>query len=220
MEFDNLLQENNLKVLLYGKSARGKTRDACVISLTLSAAGYDVLYLDTEAEGSVTMVNLIENGEFEEDDVSNITYERVGDYSDLMDYLDPSVQEKYCLIVVDTMDHKHTYALSEVSAAKMKADVEWNEYAQIYAAEKDMMEMIGDPYCNILCTMDPESGKRDKAKGVQTNIHGYFSVVIEKIKTADGWGGKIENWVGRSELIDTQSPNPEKAVIEAIEKRC
>jgi hypothetical protein len=219
MEYEELLEQSNLKVLLHGKSARGKTYDAARVGLEVSGEGHSVLYLDTESEGVTTMVNLIESGDYEESDVENIEYNQVEDLGDLMDYLEPTTMENYDLVVIDTLDHKHTYALKAVTDAKRSQDADWQEYAAIYAQEKEVMERIGDPNCHILCTLDPESGKGDKAKGVQTNINGYFSIVIKKKKTVDGWAGEIENWVGRSDLMGSQTDNPYKGVTDAILER-
>lgn len=218
MEYDDLLSQSKLKVLLEGKSGRGKTRTACKVVLEILDNGNDVLYLDTEAEGSETIVNLIEDGDYSEDVVENLQYERVENYEDLVEAM--SRAEDYDLMVLDTLDHKHSYVLKAVTDAKRDADADWNEYATIYSEEKELMNTLGDPDTNIIATLDPDSGKRDKPKGAQTNIRGYFSAVIELRKQGDGeWGHKIINWVGKSDWIGKAHPELVEGITEEIEKR-
>ena len=220
MDLEELQLKDNITILEYGKSARGKTYDACRVALELSGDGYDVLYADTESQGSTTLYQLVTSGDYDESHLENIDYHEVGGYSDLMELLEPSNTEDYCLVVIDTLDHKHSYVLKAVTDAKRESDAEWQEYARIYSEEKEVMERIGNANTNILCTLDPESGSSDKPKGAQTNIHGYFTVVIRKIKTGDGWASEIENFVGDTSLIGSQATNVYRKITEEVDKRC
>lgn len=221
MEFSELKSSSHVKSLLWANSGRGKTYNSCHTALDVADKGRRVLYIDTEAEGSSTMVRLIESDEtdYTKDTVENIEYQQVDSYEELMNYLDPDegCHDEFDLIVVDTLDHKHTYALKAVTDAKQESDADWNEYAAIYSAEKQVMECIGQPETNILACIDPDSGKHDKPKGAQTNVKGYFTIVVQLTK--DGtqeWGYKILNYVGRSDLIGGQDPN--KDIHEQISK--
>lgn len=218
MEYSDLLQQSKLKVLLEGKSGRGKTLTACKVGLELLDSGHTVLYLDTEAEGSETLVNLIDQGEYDEGVVENLDYVRCDDYNSLNEHL--AKAGGYDLMVVDTLDHKHSYVLKAVTDAKRDADADWNEYAQIYSEEKELMNNLGDPDTNIIATLDPDSGKSDKPKGAQTNIRGYFSAVVEMRKQGEGdWGHKILNWVGKSDWIGKAHPHFPEPIVDEVEKR-
>lgn len=218
MEFSELKKKSNLKVLLEGQSGSGKTLSASKVALEVMESQGDVLYLDTEAEGSETMVNLIEDGDYSEDVVQNLTYERVESHSDFKDNL--SRMGDYDLIVLDTLDHKHSFVLKAIADAKRDGDADWNEYPQIYGEEKELMRMVGDPESNIVATLDPNSGSDDKPKGAQTNIGGYFSAVIETRKKGDGeWGHKITNWVGKSDWIGKAHPHFPKVVADEMTER-
>lgn len=200
MEYEEIKKRANLKVLLRGKSGRGKTLNSVEIALILSKEGFDVLYVDTEQEGSTTIVELVESGEYGEDDVRGIEYVNAESYSDLMGYIDTDNQKKYDLVVVDTLDHKHSFAIKKVTDER-KPDANWNQYPSIYDAEKQVMERLAKPKTNILATLDPESGSMDKPKGAQTNIHGYFTVVIDLRKNGDDWNNVVRNYVGNSDVI-------------------
>lgn len=199
MEFQELKRKSHAKVLLRGKSSRGKTYNACLIVIKLLEKGADILYIDTESEGSTTIVHFIEDGEYPKDIVENLDYIQVDDYGSFMDALES--QSDYDLVVVDTLDTKHSYVLKHVTDAKTKAGADWNEYPKIYSEEKELMDKIGKPTTNILATLDPDSGKMDKPKGAQTNVHGFFNTVIDLKKTGDDWTNKVINFVGRSDLI-------------------
>jgi len=205
MKYEELKAKSNHKLLFYGPSMRGKTRTASTIALELSKEGVPVKYVDTESEGSSTMVNLIEQGDYSEDDVENLDYCIVDSYEGLTSEIseEGGAQDKYGLIVIDTLDHKHTFALKEVTDKKVKSDADWNEYPAIYSAEKQIMEIISKPDTNFLCTFDPESGGSDKPKGAQGNILGFFSVVVRLEKGDEEYAGTIENWIGRSDVVDT-----------------
>lgn len=205
MELSELKEKSYTKTLLKGESGRGKTYTATEIAMKVSEMGGDVLYLDTESEGTTTMLNLIEAGKYDEDGIENIDYERIDTYNDFKQYLENDTSE-YDLVIIDTLDHKHSFVIKAVTDAKRKADADWNEYATIYSEEKEVMESIAKPDCHILATIDPESGKSDKPKGAQTNVDGYFSIVVEMKKSSDGWKNVVRNYVGESQKIG-KSPN-------------
>lgn len=219
MKFQDLKRQSNTKILLRGKSGRGKTNAASKIALRVSRNGGKVLYLDTEAEGSTTMVSLVENGEFEESDVENLTYKRIESYDNLMEQISEDNQEKHDLIVVDTLDSKHTFALEKVTNSKMASNADWNQYPAIYSREKQVMETLGKPKCNILCTLDPDSGKMDKPKGAQTNIHGFFTVVMDMTKNGDSWGNVTRNFVGRGDWIGKKVPDVDEVLADEVLQR-
>lgn len=217
MDIKELRQKSNTKVLLRGKSGRGKTKTCCDIVIELLNDGMDVLYVDTESEGANTLVNKIDSDGLDEDIVSNLEYIQISSYQELEDVL--GKQSSYDLMVIDTLDHKHTMALKGVTDAKRKSDADWNQYPQIYSAEKEIMDKIGNPKTNIIATLDPDSGKIDKPKGTQTNIHGYFGIVIDLQKSGDEWTNKIVNWVGRSDIIGASADNLVEAISAEIKER-
>lgn len=218
MEFEELKQQSNLKILLEGPSGRGKTINSVRTALEILADGGSVLYIDTEAEGSETFVNLIEDGDYDEGVVNNLEYVRVSSYSNLVEAMNGAGE--YDLMIVDTLDHKHSYVLKAVTDAKRGSDADWNEYPQIYSEEKELMASLGDPDTNVIATLDPNSGKRDKPKGAQTNIRGFFSVVIELRKQGEGeWAHKILNWVGKSDWIGKAHPEFPQVLAEEIKER-
>lgn len=223
MDFQELKQKSQLKVLLRGKSGRGKTYRASDIALRVSREGGDVLFIDTEAEGSTTLVNLVESetNDYGPEDVENIEYVQAENYDDLIEHLDPESgrHDEYDLVILDTVDHKHSYVLKHVTDAKRDSGADWQEYASIYAEEKEVMEKIGKPRTNILCTLDPESGGMDKPKGSETNVHGYFSVVVDLMKNGDEWGNKIRNWVGLERAIGVQADNLNEKIVEEVTER-
>jgi hypothetical protein len=199
MEFSELKGESSQRVLLRGKSGRGKTRTCCEIALEMMSEGYTVKYVDTENEGSNTLVTLVEQQDYEKDVVENLDYHRVESYEDMKSIM--SDAEDYNLLIFDTLDHKYSYVLKAVTDARTSGDVDWSEYPKIYSEEKEFMDSLTKLDVNLLATLDPESGKTDKAKGVQANVHGYFSTVIDLYRDGDDWTHKVENWVGRSDLI-------------------
>lgn len=219
MQFKKLKQQSNIKVLLEGKSGRGKTMTSVKTAIHLLSEGHSVLYIDTESEGSETFVNLIEDGDYEKSIVENLEYCRADDYNALVEAINRS--EDYDLMILDTIDHKHSYVLKAVTEAKRDSDADWNQYPQIYSEEKELMSALGNPDTNIIVTLDPDSGKRDKPKGAQTNIRGYFSVVVELRKQGEGeWGHKILNWVGRSDWIGKAHPEFPDVLGSEISERC
>lgn len=205
MEFEDLKRKSNQTILLYGPTMRGKTMSCSRIALGLASEGVPVKYVDTESEGSSTMVTLVERGEFEEEDVQNIEYVVVDTYDELVNEIseDNGVHDEFGLVVIDSLDHKHSFALKKVTDAKMKSEADWNEYPAIYSTEKQIMEIISKPQTNVLATLDPDSGSEDKPKGAQTNIKGYFSIVIELQRGDEKYAGTIENWIGRDDVIMT-----------------
>lgn len=220
MEYDKLKSKSVKKILLRAKSGRGKTITAAKVSLEVSKAGGEVLYVDTEAEGSTSMVALVEDEstDYTPGDVDNIEYVRADSYTDLMEniHAQDGRHTEFDLIVVDTLDHKHSYVLKHVTDAKREAGADWNEYAAIYSEEKEMMEQIGKPKTNILATLDPESGSMDKPKGAQTNIHGYFTAVIDLKKNGDEYSNSVRNWVNRDDLIGNAISNLDDAVTKEL----
>lgn len=219
MDFQELKKQSNLKVLFQGPSGFGKTHSTCKVVLELLDDGKEVLYIDTESEGSETLINLIEGGEYDESVVEGLDYVRADDYDTLTEAINKGGD--YDLMVVDTLDHKHSYVLKAVAGAKRDSDADWNEYPQIYSEEKELMNILGDPETNVIATLDPNSGKADKPKGAQTNIQGYFSAVVELRKQGDGdWGHKILNWVGKSDWIGKAHPEFPEVVAEEIKERC
>lgn len=223
MELHELKRQSNIKVLLRGKSGRGKTYRAVTVALNVCHEGGEVLYIDTEAEGSTTMVSLVEDPEtrYDEDTISTLDYRQCESYEEIMGLVDKDngIQEQFDLIVVDTLDHKHSYVLKHITDAKREAGADWNEYAQIYSEEKEFMEEIGKPKANVLCTVDPDSGSMDKPKGAQTNIHGYFTAVIDLTKEGDGWSHKIRNWVNKGDAIGAKHPNLTAKLTEEVLER-
>jgi len=200
MEYEELKKKSTYKVLLKGPSGTGKTMNAVRAALEVANAGGKVLYVDTESEAAGTIVRFIEDGYFGPEVVENIEHELVSSGDRFLELLDSSVQEDYDLVVYDTLDNKHTYALKDVTDAKMKANADWNEYAVIYDYEKQLMEEMGKPECVIIGCLDPESGKKDKPKGCQTNIDGFFSTVLSLSNPVRNGEQVhevyIENWVG------------------------
>ena len=223
MELQELKQKSNSKILLRGESGSGKTNRACKLALRVSREGGDVLYVDTEAEGSTTMVNLVESQDapYDESDLANVEYVQAGSYGELMDNIGNSDgrQAAFDLVVVDTLDHKHSYVLKHVTDAKRESGADWQEYASIYAEEKELMEQIGKPEANIVATLDPSSGGMDKPKGAQTNVHGYFTIVLDLMVTEDDYKNKIRNWVGHGDKRGVMHPNLIDKLTEVIMNR-
>jgi cellulose biosynthesis protein BcsQ len=125
MEYEKLKSKSVKKVLLRAKSGRGKTLTAARVALEVSRMGGEVLYVDTEAEGSTTMVALVEDKEtdYEPEDVENIQYVRADSYTDLMEniHAQDGRHTEFDLIIVDTLDHKHSYVLKHITDAKRDA---------------------------------------------------------------------------------------------------
>lgn len=214
MDFEELKKKSRTKVLFRGRSGNGKTKTSCEIVLDVLEKGGDVKYIDTESEGSSTLVNLIEERGIDHSITENLEYKQVNSYEEFTEEIED--QEPWDLVVIDTLDHKHSFALKGVTDAKMESDADWNEYAQIYSAEKEIMEKLGKPDTNIIATLDPDSGKMDKPKGAQTNVHGYFSIVVDLNKSGDEWTNKIANWVGKGRYIGASADNLEDAVSNEI----
>lgn len=217
MKLDELKSKSNEKVLLRGKSGRGKTDTSCRIVVELLRQGADVLYVDTESEGANTIVKIVESGDYDENVVENLEYVQVSTYDALTQALER--QSEVDVMVVDTLDHKHTFAIKGVTDAKRESDADWNQYPQIYSAEKQIMEMLGKPDCNIIATVDPDSGSMDKPKGAQTNVHGYFSIVVDLKKSGDEWTNQVNNWVGRGDAIGANVENLVSALTGEIADR-
>lgn len=214
MDIEELKEKSFLKVLFIGESGTGKTYNASGIALLVLEAGGDVMYVDTESEGSTTLLNLIDRKDYDDEIVENLDYVPVDNLEQWYNAFDKS--EEYDLMVIDTLDHKHSYVIRAVTDAKVKADADWNEYAQIYSKEKELMEKIGKPDTNILATIDPDSGKANKPKGAQTNVTGYFTAVLQLAKEGDSWSNKIINWVGHSERIGKEASDIQENVARSI----
>lgn len=203
MDIEELKRKSFLKVLLTGESGTGKTFNSSKVSLNLLERGADVLYVDTEAEGSTTLLELIDVEDYDDEVVDGLDYLPVDGLEEWYGAFEKS--DEYDFMVIDTLDHKHSYVIKAVTDAKLDSNADWNEYAQIYSKEKELMEKIGKPNTNILATLDPDSGKSDKPKGAQTNVFGYFTAVVQLFKSGDEWSNKIINWVGHSERIGTKA---------------
>jgi len=199
MDIQELKEESFLKVLLIGESGTGKTYNSSKVALAVLEAGGSVLYVDTESEGSTTLLEVIDAEGYDEEVVDKLDYMMVHNLEQWYGAFDKSGD--YDLMVIDTLDHKHSYVIKAVTDAKIESGADWNEYAQIYSKEKELMEKIGKPDTNILATIDPQSGKSGKPKGAQTNVAGYFTAVVQLVKEGDGWSNKIINWVGHSDRI-------------------
>lgn len=219
MKFEELKKYSHIKILIRGKSGRGKTRTACHIALAVANEGKDVLYVDTEAEGATNMVALIEANEFPKEATKTLEYEQVSGYDEFFSYISHETQKDYDLVVIDTLDHKHSFVLKAVTDAKLEADADWNQYPRIYSKEKDVMETIGQPETNIVATLDPDSGSNQKPKGAQTNIHGYFSAVIDLTKNGDKFDNIIRNFVGKGDKIGKSAKNLEPKLAEEVLER-
>lgn len=211
MDFQELKAVSNTRALLRAKSGRGKTINCARIALAVGSAGGKVLYVDTESAGSTSIVAEVENpdNDFSEEDTENLEYVRVDDYDSLMNAMGKEAgnHDKFDLIIVDTLDHKHTFAIKKVADAQDDASADWNEYPRIYSSEKQIMEQVSKSETNFLCTLDPESGSFDKPKGAQANIHGYFDIVVELTREGDEWGNVIRNWIGKGSVIGKQHPD-------------
>jgi len=219
MNLKELKQYSNIKVLFRGKSGRGKTRLAVYVALGVADAGGDVLYIDTEAEGATTMVSFIESGKYPEEAVETLEYVRADNYEDFASNITQEVQSDYDLVVVDTLDHKHSYVLKHVTDSKLESEADWNEYPMIYSKEKQIMEELAQPKSNIVATLDPDSGSNQKPKGAQTNIHGYFSAVIDLTKSGSDFDHVIRNWVGKGHAIGNSASNLEETLVDEILER-
>ena len=108
-----------------GKSGRGKTDTSCRIVVELLSRGADVIYVDTESEGANTIVKLVENGDYDDDIVENLEYVQVSTYDALTQSLER--QGDHDVMVVDTLDHKHTFAIKGVTYAKRESDADENQ---------------------------------------------------------------------------------------------
>ncbi len=205
MDIEELRERSNRKVLLRGKSGRGKTRQSSLVALEVLDEGGEVLFIDTESEGATTILGLIDEMDYSEDLVDNLEYERVESYEDMKSSLNNA--SDFDVVVFDTLDHKHSYVLKAVTDAKTKAEADWNEYPQIYSKEKEFMDDLRKMDTNLVATIDPESGKSNKPKGTQVNIQGYFTIVVDLYRDGSDWSHKVENWIGRSELIGKQIGN-------------
>lgn len=205
MDIQELRKKSNRKVLLRGKSGRGKTRQSSLIALEVLDQGGKVLYVDTESEGSTTILALIDENGYDESIVDGLEYDRVESYEDMKSSINAA--SDYDLVVFDTLDHKHSYVLKAVTDAKTAADADWNEYPQIYSMEKEFMDDLRKLDTNLVATIDPDSGKSDKPKGAQVNVQGYFTIVVDLYRDGNSWSHKIENWIGRSSLIGKQIGN-------------
>lgn len=219
MELQELKSQSVAKGLLRAKSGRGKTLTCVKVSFEMSKAGFKVLYVDTEAEGATTMTNLIESGEYSEGVLENIEYERVSSLEELYSVTERSVQRKYDLIIIDTLDHKSTFSKQEVKDDDRAADPDWNQYAEVYAHETNVMERVNKPVTNVLATLDPDSGSMKKDKGVQTNIHGYFSIVVSLNKSGDEYTNKVVNWVGKDDYTGKSIANLHEGLAKEFMER-
>lgn len=219
MKLEEIKQQSNQKVLLRGKSSLGKTLAACMVALNVSEEGHKVKYVDTEAEGSTTIVHLVESGQYDEESVENVEYVQADSYDHLSEHISYNRQAEFDLLVVDTLDHKHTYSILKVNDDNRAVSADWNKYPDIYGYEKAIMDTLGKAKTNILCTLDPESGSMDKPKGTQTNIHGYFNIVVDLKWSGDDRVSMIRNWIGRNDWIGKKHPDHVDAITKDILER-
>lgn len=222
MDLEELRGKSFIKELVRGKSGRGKTYAISRAAIDLSKEGLDVMYADTESEGAMTLLKLVETGGYKEGDIRNIHYEQTWSYEDVMGVLSTSNQKRYDVIVLDTLDHKHTYAINSYveEASDTRSDVDWSEWTAIHDLEKQMMEKISKPKTNIIATIDPDSGKMEKPKGVQTNVHGYFNLVVDMMKNGDDdWSHIVRNYVCGERYIGKTTPNVVDLLKKEIVKR-
>lgn len=219
MKFEEIKQNSVMKVVLRAQSGRGKTYSSCVVAMEVSKLGGDVLYIDTEAEGSTTIVQLVESGEYEEEDVEGIEYRQADSYDSLMRLISDEKQQDYDLVVVDTLDHKHSYAINQVVDDPKHESPDWNMYPNIYSLEKNIMETLGKAKTNIIATIDPESGSADKPKGCQTNVIGYFSIAIDIKQGGEGRVYQVRNWVGKDNWIGKSQPKLKEVLVKEIQER-
>lgn len=196
----DLNQVKNLvvKVLLKGTSGTGKTH-----YLTRIAKDYDgdVLFVDTEEEALLMFQTF-------EEDLSHIDYFQVENFKVFEELI--GRQRDYDLVCVDTLDDKNTFSIEDATRDG-EASPEWNQYANIYAKEKRLMRQIRKPDANMLCAVDPESGKKDKPKDVAVNVDGRFTTVLELRDN----GGFVVNDVVQGEFRGKVIGN----VKDAVEKR-
>jgi len=216
MELDELKQKSNLKVLLRGKSGYGKTYNECKVALRVSGDGCDVLYIDTEAGAPNTMIRMVEDGEFDEDDLENIEHEQCESYDDLISLVERDTQREYDLVVVDTLDDKHTWAMEEVVGKMATGGDDFGIYPQIYDREKKIMESIRRPRTNVLASIDPDSGKMDKPKDCQVNVHGRFTVVVDLSKDGNSYGNVVRNWVANGSAVGKSIPELDEVLADKI----
>lgn len=197
MDIDDLRSKSHIKILFRGFSGTGKTLNSCIVALEVAKEGGRVKYIDTEDEGSETIVDMVDSGWYDSDLEGEIEYTRVTGAKEFFDEFPEEDQCDWDLVVVDTLDHKHTYALRVVTDERKKSDVNWNQFPAIYDAEKSFMQAVGQPDTHIVASIDPESGKSDKPKGTQVNVDGYFDIVV-RLQRGDNvdWEGVVENFVG------------------------
>lgn len=217
MDVSELQELTQKRILLEGPSGYGKTYTSCQVALGVLEAGGSVMYVDTETEGSGTILNVMRDQGHDDEVIEDLEYQRVDDYDGMKNAIERA--SGFDLMVFDTLDHKHSYVLKAVADAKRDNDADWNEYPQIYGEEKEVMRAMGSIGTNVVATIDPESGSDSKPKGAQTNIRGYFTAVVEMRKPAeDEWGHKVIAWMDHPEWIGKKHPKfPQPAIDEVIE---
>lgn len=211
-----LKEKSNKKILLRGESGSGKTHTTSRVIIEALDDDMEVMYVDTESEGSTTIVEMIEQGDYEEEILEGLDYEQIDDFERFMDLISKDNQEGYDILVVDTLDHKHTMALKEVTNAEMASEADWNQYPMIYDVEKSIMELLSKPKCHVIGTIDPDSGKIDKPKGAQVNVHGYFNIVVDLTKSGGEWGNIVRNWVNRGDWVNKEHPELVEALVNEL----
>lgn len=216
---NDLRQQSTYKVLFRGESGTGKTMKSCRITIECLKRGLSVKFVDTEAEGSTTLVNLVEENSVDEDVLENLTYVQVSNYNELAEHISEEVQRKFDLLVLDTLDHKNTFAERAVTQSDLAENPDWNQYPEIYARERAVMETLSNAECSVVSTIDPESGKGNKKKGIQTNVNGFFTAVIILYRDGQEFTHKIENYVGRSDLIGKMDSELVDKLAQKVETR-
>lgn len=213
MKLNTLKEFSTVNVLLEGKSGRGKTYNACQIAVEVLDSGGSVLYIDTETQGSKTLVKVVEEG-YHNDVVEDLDYRRASDLDSLMPAIDEA--EDYDMVVVDTLDHKHGFVIEAVTEAKSNPEADWNEYPVIYSKEKEVMQALENSKTSVVATLDPESGSSEKPKGAQTNVRGYFDVVFRLVRNDAEWGNSCLNWVGQGDRIGKTAGDLPGRIVEEL----
>lgn len=201
MDYQDIKPQANKKVLLRGSSSLGKTYTCVHVAILVAKEGYNVLYVDTETEGAETIVSLVESDVYSEDDVENLDYHQANEYDEFMSLIEDENQHNYALMIVDTLDHKESFAQLHEKDTQLGSEIEWSEWFGVRETEKKVMETLNKPSCNVIATIDPESGSMEKQKGVQTNVHGYFNVVVDMKRHNGEYTNVVSNFVGRDGVI-------------------
>lgn len=217
MEYEQLLEKTNRKVHLKGVSNTGKTFTASKVVVNCLRAGMEVCVGDLEDSVVKTIVNIIESNDVDKEVVGNLEMVEVESFDDLIELTERG--QEFDLVVFDPLDHKHSLAAEHSLDVKTEADIEWNEYHLVYSWEKEVMKRINKMECNVITTIDPESGSSDKDKGVQANIHGYHDIVISLILNGDEHTNKVRKWLGKEDISGSPVGNLTEGLSKQIIQR-